>query len=258
MKEKILIIQFKNDVASIESEQATIERELSALADLRFVNALNEVHDWNNPADLLHEFSGVMLCGSAELYFDGKYEDTHPFKATSYELLNKLHIFLSYIFEHDIPTLAICYGHQMLGVFAGATVLCDENQGKTGSYELNLIVDKSEHFLFSDLPKSFLAHYVHKDSLDRVPAGAELIASGGERCRVSALRYKNNIYSTQFHPELTYERILKRIKQLPDYLPEGTAAEEIFKNDVCSNTILHNFGKFVAKQAKTIHKRKIT
>jgi hypothetical protein len=36
------------------------------------------------------------------------------------------------------------------------------------------------------------------------------------------------------------------MKQYPEYLPEGVMVEELFKDAPHSNTILHNFGKFVA------------
>ena len=74
--------------------------------------------------------------------------------------------------------------------------------------------------------------------------------NGGDECKVSALQYKNNIYTTQFHPELTYEDMLQRMKSSPGYLPEGVVASEIFKDDPHSNKILQNFGKFVALYAK--------
>lgn len=112
------------------------------------------------------------------------------------------------------------------------------------------MVNKHNHFLFSDLPESFQAHYGHKDSLDRVPEGAVLLMNGGDQCKVSALQYKNNIYTTQFHPELNFDDMVDRMKNSSGYLPEGTVVEEIFKNDPHSNTILQNFGKFVAMKAE--------
>ena len=111
------------------------------------------------------------------------------------------------------------------------------------------MVDKNDYFLFSDLPESFQAHYGHKDALDRVPEGAVLLMNGGDKCKVSALQYKNNIFTTQFHPELNFEDMTERMKNSPGYIPEGVVAEEIFKDDPHSNTILQNFGKFVAIQS---------
>ncbi len=246
MHPKILVIQFRIDPASIAQERASLEREVGIYVDLSYVNALDDSIGWDVPEKVLSGYQGVILGGSAELYFDGDRNTDDPNRQMSYELLEKLSPVITYIFEHDVPTLGICYGHQLLGAFAGARVQCDGEQSKVRSHKVKLMVDKNDHFLFADLPETFQAHYGHKDSLDRVPEGAVLLMNGGDQCRVSALRYKNNIYTTQFHPELNFADMVERIKNSPGYLPEGTLAEEIFKDDPHSNTILQNFGKFVA------------
>ena len=71
---------------------------------------------------------------------------------------------------------------------------------------------------------------------------------GGEECKVSALQYKNNIVTTQFHPELTFADIVERMKNSPGYLPEGVVLEDMYTDDVDANTLLKNFGLFVASQ----------
>jgi GMP synthase-like glutamine amidotransferase len=113
---------------------------------------------------------------------------------------------------------------------------------------LKLLVDKNDYFLFTDVPDSFLAHYGHKDVLDKVPEGAVLLVNGGDQCRVSALQYKNNIFTVQFHPELTFTDVVNRVKSTKMYLPEGVAVEEIYKDKPHSNIILRNFAKLVANQ----------
>lgn len=245
---KILTIQFRSNLQAIAAERSNLEREVGIYVEVEYINALDDEIDWNHPQAILADYKGLILGGSGEFDFDGKRSESDPAKKTSYALLEKLKPLFEYVFENDIPTLGICYGHQILGAFRGAQVCCDEIQKKTGSYELKLMVDRNDYFLFSDLPNSFFAHYGHKDALDRVPDGAVLIMNGGEQCKVSALKYQNNIYSTQFHPEFTYEQAVDRIKKTPGYLPEGVVAEEIFKDEPHSNTILQNFGKFVAMQ----------
>lgn len=250
---KILSIQFRNNLQSVKLEQDSMLREVGPYADIVFVSALDMALDWNFPEMIMVEYCGVILGGSGDYDFDGNRADSDPAKQMSYEFLGKLRPLFTYLFDRDIPTLGICYGHQLLGAFAGAQVCCDEQQKKTRSHAVKLLVDKRDYFLFSDLPESFLAHYGHKDALDRVPEGAVLLMSGGDECKVSALQYKNNIFTTQFHPELTFDDMLLRIKNSPGYLPEGVIAEEIFSKDPNSNTILQNFGKFVAQQSGQQH-----
>lgn len=249
MRPKILTIQFRKNPDAVAGEQAGIRREVDDCADITFVSALDASIDWQYPETIMEGYHGVILGGSGEFDFDGNRAEDDPARKISYELLGKLRPLFEYLFEHDIPTLGICYGHQILGAFAGAQVHYDEQQKKSRSHEVKLLVDKNDVFLFSDLPDSFAAHYGHKDVLDRVPEGAVLLLSGGEECQVSALRYQSNIFTTQFHPELTSAEMVDRLTNTPGYLPEGTIAAEVVKDDPNSNKILRNFGKFVAQQA---------
>ena len=243
---KILGIQFRINTKSKEHEQACISREIKANTKIDFIDALDKTIDWNFPEVLMEGYSGVILGGSGDLDFDGDRCLDDKVRKISYELLGQLRPFFQYLFDNDIPTLGICYGHQILGAFAGAQVCYSKQQGKVCSHKVKLMVDKNEYFLFADLPDSFQAHYGHKDVLDRVPDNAVLLINGGDQCKISALQYKKNIYSVQFHPELNYDDMLGRIKESPGYLPEGTAVEEIFKNDKNSNKILNNFSKLVS------------
>jgi GMP synthase (glutamine-hydrolysing) len=250
VKAKILCLQFRKKEQSIAKEQASIAREVGEFADPYFVSALDSQINWEDPAGLLSSYGGVILGGSGDFDFDGGRSDDDEAKKISYEILDRLRPLFSYIFDHDIPTLGICYGHQLVGAFAGAQVVNDHEQKKTRSHQVRLLTEAHEHFLFSGLPNEFFAHYGHKDSLDRIPEGATLLIEGGRQCRVSALKYKNNIYTTQFHPELTGADMIERIKNAPGYLPEGQVVEELFKDDPNSNLILCNFAQFVQNQAR--------
>ncbi|MCB9811168.1 MAG: type 1 glutamine amidotransferase [Candidatus Nomurabacteria bacterium] len=248
---KILSIQFRKNQASIEQEQTCIRREIKGNTDVDFIDALDKTIDWNFPEVIMSGYDGVILGGSGEFDFDGNRCEDDEKRRISYELLGQLRPLFQYIFDNDIPTLGICYGHQLLGAFAGAQVCYSEQQKKTCTHQVKLLVDKNEYFLFTDLPDTFDAHYAHKDILDRIPDNAVLLMSGGDKCEVSALRYKKNIYTVQFHPELTYGDMMGRIKESPGYLPDGAAVEEIFKDDIQSNKILFNFSKMVANRVKS-------
>jgi GMP synthase-like glutamine amidotransferase len=248
MKAQILCIQFRRAPNAIAYEQDCISRALIENATCQFISALDTTLSWNDPALLLAQISGVVLGGSGDFDFDGGRSDEDPDKQMSYALLERLRPIFEYIFEHDIPTLGICFGHQLVGAFAGAQVCSDVTQKKNRSHEVHVRTDAHDHFLFSGVPASFHAIYGHKDSLDRVPQDAVLLIDGGEQCKVSALQYKNNIFTTQFHPELVFNDILEKSKRFPGYLPEGVSPEELYKDDSDANLIIKNFGRFVKNQ----------
>jgi len=248
MTPKILLVQFRTNPIAVEQERSSIVREVGGVCEVGYISALDKEVDWNFPEVLIAGYSGVILGGSGDLDFDGGRPADDEVRRISYELVGQLHSFFTYLFDNDIPTLGICYGHQLLGAFAGAQVHSDIAQKKVRSHEVKLLVNKNDYFLFTDLPESFYAYYGHKDVLDRVPEGAVLLMNGGECCQVSALQYRKNIYTVQFHPELNFGDMLLRVNSSKGYLPEGVTVEEIFKDDPHSNVILRNFGKFVASR----------
>ncbi len=249
---KILVIQFRDNIDSRQQERNSIRREVTNKIHLDFIDASNTGLPWNFPSELLGSYQGVILGGSGEYYFDGgKYKDEKERKMSQI-FLERLTPVLEYIFTNDLPTFGICYGHQILAAFVGVEVKCDKKQGKTGSHKVKLSIDKSDHFLFSGIQNEFTAHYGHKDVVTEIPPEAVLLACGGDKCKVSALQYKNNIYSTQFHPELTLSDMIERIEVSPGYLPPGEKVEDVFSDDVSSNKILKNFSYFVLENDKKL------
>lgn len=244
----ILIIQFRSRAVTAALEEASIVRELGEGIAVSCLSALDESISWQGPATILEKVDGVIFGGSGDYDFDGGRPDDDEAKATSYALLEKLRPLLDYIFTHDIPTLGICYGHQIIGAYAGATVVNDETQKKSRSHEVAVVVDKDAYCICAGVPDTFYAHYGHKDSLDRVPDGAVLLMKGGDACKVSALCYKQNIFTTQFHPELSIDDLRLRMEATPGYLPEDVAIEELFVSGSTSNTILKNFGSLVTSK----------
>lgn len=243
---KVLIIQFRKDEKWLEQERDCFNRGVEDLVELEFLNALKREIDWNDLVSDLENYHGVVLCGTGDLDFHGNRSDCDEVRIASQRLLKAMNPFLTYLFDKDILTLGICYGHQLIGAFAGVEVVCDKWQKKRCSCALEFVVDKTEHELLVDLPDKFHAYYGHKDVLVSVPNEAILLLSGGERCRVAGLKYKNNIYTFQFHPELNYFDIKQRVN-IPGYLPEGVVLDEVFIEDDSTNMILRNFAKLVAK-----------
>jgi len=241
MVPRILVIQFRKNERAAELEAASIKKQCAGAAEIECVSALDTQIDWGSPTQILNDYHGVIFGGSGDFDFDGGRESTDEAVVMSYQFLEQLRPLLVHLFSHDIPTLGICFGHQLLGVFAGARVTNDTEQKKTRSHVVRLVTEPANHALLSWLPEAFDAHYVHKDSLDRIPNGASLLIEGGASCRVSALRYQQNIYTTQFHPELTFDDVLIRIETFPGYLPDGMTADSVFSRDSQATAILRNF-----------------
>ncbi|MBY0309671.1 gamma-glutamyl-gamma-aminobutyrate hydrolase family protein [Patescibacteria group bacterium] len=252
MSPEILLIQFRRSEQSQNNEARSVRRVVGEGLAVTTLSALDEAVLWAEPSSLLAGYSGLIFGGSGDFDFDGGRADDDESKQMSYVFLERLTPLLAYVFEHDVPTFGICYGHQLLGAFAGVAVCSDPKQKKTRSHAVVRKDVHDKHPLLAGMPKQFTAHYGHKDVLAGVPAEAELLIDGGECCQVSALQYKNNIFSTQFHPELSYEEVVDRINNAPGYLPEGLKAEDLFTPDDCSSRMLLNFAALVAKHSQAL------
>ncbi|MFM2424049.1 MAG: hypothetical protein RLZZ70_438 [Candidatus Parcubacteria bacterium] len=245
----VLLVQFRTSTETARLELESVGRELGTTVVVRTASALDGELTWNNPRVLLDGVSGVILGGSGDFDFDGCRDVADPARIQSYELLDQLRPLLDYIFEHDVPTLGICFGHQLIGAYKGVTVHHDPTQSKMKSHQVELLVDTVDHSLLQDLPRSFSAQYGHKDVLATVPVDARLVMCGGDCCQISALAYQKNIYTVQFHPELSVADMYKRVETTPGYLPEGCTVEALFEDSPAANRLLHNFASLVISQS---------
>ena len=99
----------------------------------------------------------------------------------------------------NLPTLAICYGMQLIGHKKGVNVIpCNKGLGEKGEYELEITEDSVLWEGF-DQTCGVVYHY-HENMLEKVPPGWTLTAQT-EHCPIAAIEKGNKYFCTQFHPE---------------------------------------------------------
>ena len=79
-----------------------------------------------------------------------------------------------------------------------------------GAVEIVLNDIAKQDPLLKKLPNKFEAFVGHKEACQALPTGAILLASSSD-CPVQMIRFKKNIYATQFHPELDFEGLKLRV-----------------------------------------------
>ena len=194
--------------------------ELQTIAEVAGLEVGNELHAHllpeENDLDLLRDldiengYSAVIISGS-------------PFRASlptgsaeseEQQLNNRLIPFMRYLLDKDFPTLGLCYGMQMLGLAAGAT-LTDRTGEDLQAVEVTLTAEGLSDPVAGKLEPVIRGYTGHGDSLAALPEGATLLGSGNH-CRYQLLRFKNHLYGTQFHPEITTAGMQIRIDQYGD------------------------------------------
>jgi len=205
MTKRILIVQSRSSPDWVEREQKNYRRTIGELAEIEFLSALDERLSWSSPDEFLKNSAGVIFGGSSDFDFHGGRDEKDPARLMSMIILSRAKNIVTHARAVNLPILGVCFGHQMIAQMHGGNVQCDSSQGKTGSHEIYLTGHGVEDPLYKNFPPTFVAQYWHKDSVTNLPEGATLLATG-PTCRFSALRYGDNIYTTQFHPEV--ERIL--------------------------------------------------
>ncbi len=103
--------------------------------------------------------------------------------------------------EHDLPFMGCCYGIGILAHHLGAAVGKDRFAEPVGPSTCSLTPEGRSDPLLAGLPETFEAFVGHKEAVQDLPQGCAHLVSSGP-CPFQMIRFGNNVYATQFHPEL--------------------------------------------------------
>jgi GMP synthase (glutamine-hydrolysing) len=122
---------------------------------------------------------------------------------------------LDAVVARDFPFLGACYGIGTLGAHQGAVI--DRTYPEPISVvPVTLTEAGASDPLLDGLPREFGAFVGHKEAISALPASATLLASS-PGCPVQMFKVGDNVYATQFHPELDVDGITTRIHAYAGY-----------------------------------------
>ncbi|TKV28603.1 glutamine amidotransferase [Arthrobacter sp. NamB2] len=153
----------------------------------------------------LADYSGIFLGGSPFNSSDPEESKS----AVQVRVEHELGRLLDRVVAEDFPFFGACYGVGTLGRHQGA-VIDSSFAEPIGAVEITLTEDGVADPLLADLPSSFAAYVGHKEACATLPESAVLLASSAT-CPVQMFRVRQNVYATQFHPELDVEALVGRI-----------------------------------------------
>ncbi|MGB0960901.1 MAG: glutamine amidotransferase [Halocynthiibacter sp.] len=160
------------------------------------------------PADLnLSDYAGVIVGGGPGCVSDDPATKPEMEARIEAEILS----LMPEITERDIPYLGCCYGHGILGHHLGADVSKERFGEDVGTADCHITDAGAKDPITAHLPPRFDAFVGHKEALQELPKGCvQLISS--PTCPQQMIRYGENVYSTQFHPEADGRGFAKRVE----------------------------------------------
>jgi GMP synthase (glutamine-hydrolysing) len=184
------------------------------------------------PIDIA-DWSGIILGG-------GPYNVSDPPESksvTQRRVESELLPLIGHVFDHDFPFLGCCYGVGTLGSVIGATI--DRTYPEpVGGMTIRVTAAGRADPLFAETPDAFDAYGGHKEAAITLPSDVVCLATSAA-CPVQAFRVRENVYATQFHPELDLEGINTRIDVYKDYGYFAPESADSLKSDVLRWNVEH-------------------
>ena len=159
------------------------------------------------PPTSLDDFSGVIVGGGPGCVSDD------PATRDPVEAQAEARVFdiMPKVVERDFPFLGCCYGIGILGKFLGGRVDKSRYSEPVGPAKGRLTEAGRADPLLAQHPDEFALLVGHKEALQTLPAGAAHLVEG-DVAPFQMIRYGQNVYATQFHPESDGDVFADRIK----------------------------------------------
>ena len=132
--------------------------------------------------------------------------------------------------KKGIPTLGVCYGHQLLAHALGGRVGPNPGGRQIGTVTAHLIGFFEEDSLLGHLPQAFAAQTSHSEVVLELPPDAERLATSPLDDNF-AIRFAEKTWGVQFHPEFSGPVMSEYIHLRADALrEEGLNPERLLEN----------------------------
>ena len=231
-----LLLSTRPELEAAEAEYASF-RALMGLDSEQLIQI--RVNEEPLPEITLDDYSGIILGG-------GPLNATEPEKGEhQLRIEADLAGLVRRIIAADFPFFGTCYGIGIVALTVGSPL--SRTYGETPScITVQVSPEGKADPLFAGMPDSFSTLVGHVEAADAVPENGVLLVSG-ENCPVQMYRLGENVYITQFHPELEPETFAQRLRiyknngyyDLSEY---DRIAGEAFRADLTvDNALLRNF-----------------
>ena len=149
------------------------------------------------PDDIsLDDYSGVIVGGGPGCVSDPVEKKTDVEQQIETAVLS----LMPEITRRDFPFLGCCYGIGILGHHLGAPVNKSNYSEDVGTAACTITDGGQLDPLLVGVPSNFDAFVGHKEAVQSLPDGCVHLVSS-PTCPFQMIRFGQNVYATQFHPE---------------------------------------------------------
>lgn len=202
---KLLILQLRPETDASDDEYASILARCQVEPDQ---TVRIRVDQDDIPSDLdVTDYSAVIVGGGPGCVSDPPEEKT----AQEARIEGQIFGLMPQITERDHPFMGCCYGLGILAQHLGGEVSKQQFGEPVGTSACALTTDAADDPLLTGLEAAFDVFVGHKEAVQAVPPDTvHLIRS--EACPVQMIRFGQNVYATQFHPEADAHDFERRIR----------------------------------------------
>jgi GMP synthase (glutamine-hydrolysing) len=223
-----LLLSIRAEDAAADDEYRSVMRFAGLDAD--GMRRIRLTHESLGEIDLA-DWSGIILGGGPYNVSDPDDSKTATQRRVESELLP----LIGQIVDGDFPFLGCCYGVGTLGSVVGATV--DRTYPEpVGALTVTVTEEGRRDPLFAELPDVFDAYGGHKEGASALPPDVARLAYSAD-CPIQAFRVGDNVYATQFHPELDADGMTTRIDVYKDYGYFAPETAESLKSAALQRTV---------------------
>ncbi|WP_120636108.1 glutamine amidotransferase [Ruegeria sp. EL01] len=191
---RFLILQLRPETDASDAEYAAILDKTGLLPDQTHRIRL-DCEDLPDGLDVT-DYAGVIVGGGPGCVSDDLATKSHLDAKIENTIMN----LMPQITRHDHPFMGCCYGLGILAAHLGGEVSKDQFGEPVGPSTCRLTDDGTADPLTAGLAPEFDAFVGHKEAVQGLPDGCvHLLAS--DPCPIQMIRWGQNVYATQFHPE---------------------------------------------------------
>ena len=212
---KLIIVKLGDTLPELAARRGDFEDWF--IAGLGLDSALVQVFDPRSGAGFppLEEIAGILLTGSHNMVTE------HLGWSECSAIWTKSAV------EAGIPTLGVCYGHQLLAYALGGEVDNNPHGTQEGTTIIQLTAEGQADPLLGGLGAGFEAQVSHAQSVLKLPPGATCLAYDDWDAN-QAFRIGANAWGVQFHPEMDADMARAYIHaESAELIAEGQNPEQI-------------------------------